>query len=288
MVKVYQFSPDGISTPHGIIAGTWIQIGGDITPGGTCGQSVSVTRSGTLISVAVGCPGAQEVHVYDFIGGVWTLRGSPITSPASKLGYSVSLSEDGETVAGGAYLNDLGGPNSGAVGVYNWNGVAWVQLGGDILGEGSADASGWSVSLNEAGTIISIGARYNDGGGSQSGHVRVYEYNGSSWIQRGTDIDGVAAGNEFGYSASINATGDTFIGGAPAAGPNDGLTRVFVWSGSSWSQKGQLILGEAINDYSGFSVTINDTADRIAIGARGNDGNGNSSGHTRVFEWVPD
>ncbi len=31
-----------------------------------------------------------------------------------------------------------------------------------------------------------------------AGHVRVYEYNGSSWIQLGQDIDGEAAGDHSG------------------------------------------------------------------------------------------
>jgi hypothetical protein len=49
---------------------------------------------------------------------------------------------------------------------------------------------GWSVSLNSDGTIVAIGAAFNDGNGSNSGHVRVYQYNGSQWVQLGLDIDG--------------------------------------------------------------------------------------------------
>ena len=46
------------------------------------------------------------------------------------------------------------------------------------------------------GTIVAIGAALNDGNGGSSGHVRVYEYSGSSWSQLGSDIDGEAAGDE--------------------------------------------------------------------------------------------
>ena len=41
--------------------------------------------------------------------------------------------------------------------------------------------------------------------------------------------------------------------------------------------------GEAINDYSGWSVSLDADGDRMAIGALHNDGNGNGSGHVRVY-----
>lgn len=38
-------------------------------------------------------------------------------------------------------------------------------------------------------------ARYNDGNGDSSAHTRIYAWNGTAWVQRGTDIDGEAAGH---------------------------------------------------------------------------------------------
>ena len=51
-----------------------------------------------------------------------------------------------------------------------------TQLGSDINGEAASDYSGYSVSMSSDGTIVAIGSPYNDGNGSNSGHVRVYEY----------------------------------------------------------------------------------------------------------------
>ena len=68
-----------------------------------------------------------------------------------------------------------------------------TQLGSDINGEAAGDYSGCSVSMSSDGTIVAIGAPYNDGNGSNSGHVRVYQYSGGSWSQLGTDINGEAA-----------------------------------------------------------------------------------------------
>ena len=65
-------------------------------------------------------------------------------------------------------------------------------MGSDIDGEAAGDKSGTSVSLSSDGTIVAIGADNNDGNGSDAGNVRVYVWNGTNWVQRGSDIDGEA------------------------------------------------------------------------------------------------
>jgi hypothetical protein len=50
----------------------------------------------------------------------------------------------------------------------------WTQKGQDIDGEATYDNSGYSVSLNSNGTIVAIGAPYNNSNRNDSGHVRVY------------------------------------------------------------------------------------------------------------------
>ena len=89
-------------------------------------------------------------------------------------GRSVSLSSDGSTVAIGAYLNDGNGTKSGHVRVYKNVSGTWTQVGSDIDGEAAGDRSGYSISLSEDGSTVAIGARYNDGKGTEAGHVRVY------------------------------------------------------------------------------------------------------------------
>ena len=116
-------------------------------------------------------------------------------------GQSVAMSSDGTIIAIGAYTNDgNNGTDSGHVRVYEWNGSEWTQKGGDIDGEAAYDYAGWSVDLSSDGTTVAIGAKYNDGNGDASGHVRVYEWNGSEWVQKGADIAGEAAGDESGGS----------------------------------------------------------------------------------------
>ena len=49
------------------------------------------------------------------------------------------------------------------------------------------------------GSVLAVGAPDSDGfSGNETGHVRVYAWDGSNYMQRGRDIDGEAAGGRFG------------------------------------------------------------------------------------------
>ena len=68
-----------------------------------------------------------------------------------------------------------------------------VQIGGAIDGEAAFNWSGYSVSLSSDGSVLAIGAPFNDGNGFNSGHVRVYERDDAAplgWRQVGGDIYG--------------------------------------------------------------------------------------------------
>ncbi|MDA9718362.1 hypothetical protein N9U65_02695 [Planctomycetaceae bacterium] len=222
---------------------------------------------------------------------IWQQIGGDIDGEAAgdSSGYLVSLSADGQTVAIGATHNDGNGADSGHVRIYSWNGSAWNQLGTDIDGEAAGDKSGHSVSLSADGQTVAIGATHNDGNGADSGHVRIYSWNGFAWNQVGTDIDGEAAGNESGYLVSLSADGQTVAVGAPyndANGSSSGHVRIYSWTGSAWSQLGADIDGEAAGDYSGHSVSLSADGQTVAIGAYGNDENGADSGHVRIYSWT--
>ena len=51
------------------------------------------------------------------------------------------------------------------------------------------------------------------------------------------------------------------------------------------NQLGQDIDGEAAGDYSGNSVSLSSDGNIVAIGATGNDDNGNASGHVRIYSF---
>ena len=57
---------------------------------------------------------------------------------------------------------------------------------------------------------------------------------------------------------------------------------------ADWNQIGLDIDGEAAGDESGRSVAMNAAGDTVIIGAVDNDGNGDDSGHARVFRLAPE
>jgi Flp pilus assembly pilin Flp len=222
------------------LSGTWTQIGVDIdgeATGDQSGRSVSLSSDGS--TVAIGSlyndgngSNSGHVRVYENLSGTWTQIGSDIDGEAASdfSGYSVSLSDDGLTLAIGAYGNDGSGGSAGHVRVYQNVGGTWTQMGSDIDGEATGDQSGFSVSLSASGSRVAIGAQLNDGSGLSAGHVRVYKYMSGAWTQVGLDIDGEAAGDQSGYSVSLNSNGNTVAIGAyknDGNGSNSGKVHVY-------------------------------------------------------------
>ncbi|BDS10696.1 T9SS type A sorting domain-containing protein [Aureispira anguillae] len=276
----------------------WNQKGVDIdgeAAGDNSGSSVSLSSDGNTLAIgaylnAGNGTDAGHVRVHEWNGTAWNQKGVDIDGEAANdwSGSSVSLSSDGNTLAIGAYLNDGNGSNAGHVRVYEWNGITWTPKGVDIDGEAANDRSGSSVSLNSDGNTLAIGARGNDGNGTDAGHVRVYEWNGTAWIPKGVDIDGEAAGDFSGSSLSLSSNGNTLAIGAErndGNGSNAGHVHVYEWNGTTWTPKGVDIDGEAAYDNSGSSVSLSSDGNTLVIGAYLNDGNGTDAGHVRVYEW---
>ena len=281
------------------IGSSWTQMGADIdgeAAGDWSGYSVSLSADGQTVAIGAryndgNGSDAGHVRIYSWTGTSWSQLGGDIDGEAAgdQSGLPVSLSADGRTVAIGAHYNNGNGFDSGHVRIYSWTGTAWSQLGGDIDGEAANDHLGLPVSLSADGQTVAIGARYNNGNGSESGHVRIYSWTGSSWVQIGADIDGEAAGDWSGSSVSLSADGQMVAIGArnnDGNGSDSGHVRIYSWTGSSWSQIGGDIDGEAAFDQSGRSVSLSADGQMVAIGARYNDGNGSDSGHVRIYSWT--
>jgi hypothetical protein len=247
------------------------------------GKSVSISGSGDRISYLGDqgdYSGTSTPHVQ---------VGSDIDGEASSdnFGRSVSMSSDGTRVAIGGPNRDGNGSNSGHVRVYAESGGTWTQVGSDIDGEAAGDNFGYSVSMSSDGTRVAIGGPYNDGNGSNSGHVRVYSESNGTWTQVGSDIDGEASSDYSGFSVSLSSDGTRVAIGAPyndGNGSAAGHVRVYSESNGTWTQVGSDIDGEVAGDNSGRSVSLSSDGMRVAIGAIYNDAAGESAGHVRVYE----
>ena len=304
---------------------TWSQLGDDIDAeemSDESGHSVSLSSDG--MTVAIGAPNANaegysnsgrrgkhgSVMIYSWDGTTWIQKGNKFNNDiegknsSDNSGYSVSLSSDGMTVAIGALFNLWPGTGSGTVekagyvSVYNWNGTTWIQLGDDIFGcAPSSDCingigfKGISVSLSSDGTTVAIGDDFykHEISGSRTGRVRIYTWNGTTWSQQGNDMVGEAIGDQSGYSVSLSSNGATVAIGAryndAENEPGSGHVRIYNYNGTTWSQLGSDIDGEKFSDRSGHSVSLSSDGMTVAIGAPNNSGNGNYSGHVRVYKY---
>jgi hypothetical protein len=308
-VKVYYAGEDG---------GSRTQLGQTIygnATGDRLGWSVDVTAQGNVI--VVGSPGSSwyndrpgYVQVFSLDSddetagttGTWKQVGQDIAGEAigDGFGYSVSISDDGKTIAIGAHYND--GKNkedSGHVRIYRLadDGASWEQIGEDIDGDAAGDWSGISVSLSANGSIVAIGAIWAVIDGLWTGQVKVYRIDSgeSSWEQLGESIHGDNENDYFGYSVDISPDGNSLAVGTYVSG---GLGYVKVFSlenggdddddddlgTSSWKQIGLTITGEANGDWFGYSVSLSDDAKTLTVGAQDANGeDGDDVGHVRVY-----
>ena len=304
----------------------WEQVGADINGeatgddfrGDDFGLNVSLSADGSTVAAvsfrnisetnSYGVAGKAYARIYKRNGNAWEQVGSDLRfSRFYEDGVSFTLSADGSTVAIGepsAHGEEINELHIGRVRIYKLNGNAWEQVGNDIEGEAGEDGSGFSVSLSADGSTVAIGAPHNDDGGSAAGHVRIYERNGNTWEQVGSDIDGEAGLNphshdgydptEFGYSVSLSADGSTVAIGAPlndSNGQSAGQVRIYQRNGNTWEQVGNDIEGEAGGDESGHSVSLSADGSTVAIGAPHHYANGFNAGHVRVYKqygnsWV--
>ncbi|WLD25104.1 T9SS type A sorting domain-containing protein [Flavobacterium dauae] len=283
---------EGIVRIYENISGNWVQIGNDISGEAPNDESriVSLSSDGSIVAIGGYFNSgngleAGYVRVYENISGVWTQIGQDIDGEAAgdHSGKSVSLSANGNIVAIGAIGN---GSLSGHVRVYeNISGV-WTQIGQDIDGEAVLDYSGVSTSLSSDGSIVAIGAHHNDGNGSDSGHVRVYENISGVWTQIGQDIDGEAAGDHSGQSVSLASNGNIVAIGAPINDNYFGHVRIYKNILGTWTQVGNDIDGKSINGQCGWSVSLSANGNSLVISAPFSINNSNNSndGQIRVYD----
>ncbi len=268
------------------------QIGTNINAafsGEDTGTSVSISSTILGDRVAIGTPYndlsttmSGYVKVYQRSGTLWNQLGQTINGEAASDFFGVvSLSGNGTRLVVGGKSNDGNGTSSGHVRVYSFDSgtSTWVQMGSDIDGEASGDEFGTSVAISYNGTSIAVGAPKNNLNGStaNSGHVRVYEWNGTAWVQKGIDINGNLAGDEFGVSLAMSPDGTKLVAGSTWASSSDGYVEVYTWNGTAWIQKGAAIDDSISGDKSGTSVSISSDGNRVVIGAplAGTTGQGN-------------
>jgi hypothetical protein len=280
-VKVYHTNDD---------MGTRMQLGQTIFGDASYdlfGDSVDITPDGmTILCGSSGMLADDDrpgyVRVFSLEGDSslgtdnWKQIGQDIIGEANGdlLGYSVSISGDGKTVAVGAPW--IGGVNSGFVRMYRLvdDGTSWQKIGQDIYDEAAGDFSGHSVSLSADGLTVAVGAPWNNNNGEASGQVTVYRIDGegSSWEQLGQSLYGDYSGDEFGTSVNLSPDGSIVAIGSISQ-PSVGYVRVLSLNGAgadfvdTWNPIGQDIVGDAAGEHFGMSVSLSDDGKTLAVGS---------------------
>lgn len=282
--------------------GDWSQLGQTLegtSAGSQFGQVVDISSDGEVIAVAAPREdfSTGRVHIYRLSAGLWIPKGAALNgaTPGDEYGTSISLSGDGNRLVVGAPLNSGPGFIRGTVTAYEYNGVSWSTLGGSIFGEANYDFWGVSVAMSEDGSTLAAASTQNDGGGENAGHVRVFFYNGSNWVQRGLEINGTNPNDETGGSLSLNADGTVVAIGAPNRDTpfleNSGQVRVFAYITALWAQLGNELNGEVAGEFFGSSVALNGAGEVLAVGAPFAPDSGTGNGLVRAYallanEWV--
>ena len=264
---------------------SWVKISPDI--GEAC--AVALNSNGNIVAISnrLFSFSSGIIKVYRYvIDNSWVQISQTITLGTAD--DALSLNSSGNILAIGSRYDNTTGFYSGATRIYKYiTDGSWIQLGQTIVGETAHSYGGYSVSLNSSGTIVAIGASYdNNAGGIYSGQVRIYRFtNDVSWIQISQDIDGTTADDNFGYSVSLNSDG-TLVACGAMADPRTGYVKVYKYiSDGSWIPQGQTINGEANNNWFGVSVSLNKQGNILGIGAPYNDGSANNAGHVRVYKY---
>ena len=214
------------------------------------GSAVSLSDDGNTL--AVGSPGeSNSGAVYVFtrstVNATWSQQAyikASNTGNGDQFGNSVSLSDDGNTLAVGARLEGsnstgVGGADnegasfSGAVYVFvrdtTWSEQAYIKASNT----GFFDEFGRSLSLSGDGNTLAVGARSegsnstgvggieDNSSATNSGAVYVFTRSNTTWQQQAyIKASNTDNGDQFGYSVSLSDDGNTLAVGAPTEGSN--------------------------------------------------------------------
>lgn len=170
--------------------------------------------------------------------------------------------------------------------------VSATGASGDIAITGgtiAADATSIPLMVMATGTAVSATLDVEVAGAATGIVVEPASFAVTIRGRVGSGIIGEAAIDQSGHAIALSANGTRVIIGAPfndGAGADAGHARVYDRMGTAWVQVGVDLDGEAAGDRYGGAVAISNDGSRIAIGSYLNDGNGNTSGHARVFDLV--
>ena len=254
------------------------------------GTSVSIDNSGNYAIVgahgedADGYNDAGAAYILKRIDGVWSEEVKLVASDkdiGDYFGYSVAISGDGTYAIVGAKNEN----SVGAAYVFNRVNGIWSEQQKLTASTQTNDDFGCSVSINDDGTTIIIGAENEDTSGSDAGAAYVFtrSSSGTTWSQQQKLLaSDKGQSDKFGGKVSVSGDGTYAIIGAKKEN-SVGAAYVFNGVNGIWSEQQKLTASTHTNDDFGCSVSINDDGTTAIIGAENEDTSGSDAGAAYVF-----
>ncbi|MCH7719946.1 MAG: hypothetical protein IH988_03000 [Planctomycetes bacterium] len=227
--------------------------------------------SGDVVVAGSGKHGHRKsgaAYIFRFDGTKWVEEAilRPSSDPHDDhFGRLVAIS--GDVVVVGAHMDNDRGRDAGAVYVFRYDGIDWIEEAKLRASDGlRGDNFGCVVAID--GPVIAIAAMFTDEYGENSGSGYIFRYDGTNWVEEAKllDADG-SAGARFGRSAGIH--GDVAVFGASrdtVDGIKSGAACVFRFDGSKWNQEAKLAPADA-REMDWFGRHIDVHGERIIVGA---------------------
>ena len=164
-----------------------------------------------------------SVYEYNLVGDQdWTQLGTGISGVLStkNTGWFVDLDASGNRMAvSNSYLveSDFANtdPNALIVQAYQFENDNWVDFGERLHANITGSKSGYVISYSDDGLSMAMGDRGTSEVGQNGGHAHIYKYINGRWIQDGPNLEGNAAGDQFGFSVALSGDGTRIVAGAP-------------------------------------------------------------------------
>ncbi len=107
-----------------------------------------------------------------------------------------------------------------------------------------------------------------------------------TWTALGSDLNGNAVNDRFGWAVEISDDGTTMAVSAVGDEFHLGYVRIYKLVSGSWVQVGQDIMGEMPGEYFGWKLGLSADGNTVAISAPENGANGLNAGVVKIFHYV--
>ncbi|MCL6542623.1 MAG: alpha/beta hydrolase [Roseiflexus sp.] len=250
------------------------------------GATVATNGSYTAAGAPYASVGAQnDGVVYLFSNATWQQQTILLPNdPDSLSQFGNALAINDNTLFVGAPMHDSFGVNAGAVYVFTFDGVSWVQQQ-KLIGVDTApgDRFGSALALNDG--WLAVSAPLHSSPGSPGGAVYLFEFDGISWVQRyKVGAPDTIAGDRFGSAIALD---DGWLAvGVPLhrfVGSASGAVYLFEFNGTAWVQRQKFVASDtAGSDQFGSALALENR--RLVVGAPLHNSNGPASGAVYIFE----